>query len=150
MSTNEEMSVRVIAKFDTGVGSNLIREDVLPMAWLADIQPICVSVKAAGNTSFTVEGVVRLLVEVGGHEAKTIFGLVPKLAIKTIFDTAFINKKIDRAETKSRQNISRKGHAAAVVARFDDKKAVQSAGRSMMGLARITKSDTAVCLVVKA
>lgn len=73
ISTKEKMLVSITVMFDTGTGSNLIREDVLPTPSLVDIQSIHVSVKAAGDTAFRVEGVFRLLVEMGRYKAEECF-----------------------------------------------------------------------------
>lgn len=80
ISTKKEMSTTVTAVFDTGTSLYLIREDVLPTLRLADVQPIRVRVKAAGNKAFRVEGGICYSVEIGGHKAKEAFGVVPKLA----------------------------------------------------------------------
>lgn len=48
------------AVFDTGAGAKWIREDVIATLQLAKVEPDPATTKAAGDTTFTVEGVVRL------------------------------------------------------------------------------------------
>lgn len=81
----------VSAIFDNGAGTILTREDVLPSSWLADIQPICVNVKAAGDTSFRIEGILRLLVKIDGHNANAVPETAPKLATKKILGAKLID-----------------------------------------------------------
>lgn len=140
----------VMAIFNTEAGLKISRRDVYLMSWLADAQPIRVSVKAAGDISFRVEVVIRLSVKIGVHIANKFFGFAPMLATRTIFGTAFTDKDIHRIETKSRQNIPKKGHAVARVASFDNGDAVRLADGNTTGPVCITNVDTAVCRVAKA
>lgn len=78
------------------------------------------SVRAAGEILFEIEGTIGLSAEIGGQIAKEVFEVAPIPATKTILDMAFIYKEIDRNETKSRQNVSTSWHTVAIVAIFDD------------------------------
>lgn len=82
------------------------------------------SIKAAGDTSFKVEGVVGLSIEIGGHNAKVGSGVASKLATKMLLGTAFIDREITRIETKSGQIIPRSEHAVAIVASSEYEDAV--------------------------
>lgn len=62
---------------------NLNWEDILPSPWLVDVHPIRASMKAAVDTTFNVEGVIRLSVKIKGRKTKTNFGVAPRLAKKT-------------------------------------------------------------------
>lgn len=64
----------------------------MPMAWLKKVQPIRDNIRAASDTTFTVEGDVRLQINIGGHVANAVFGMTLKLATKMILGTAFIDK----------------------------------------------------------
>lgn len=101
ISTGRGVSKLVTAILDTGAGPNLIREDVLSTAWLKKIQPIRSNLRAASDTTFTVEGIVRLTIEIGGHVSSTVFGVAPKLATKMILGMAFVNNEISRMETRT-------------------------------------------------
>lgn len=108
--------------------------------WLADGQPIRVNVKAAGGTSPRVKCIIRLSVKIGGHKAKIVFEVAPKPAAKTNFEMAFIDKDNDRIEAKSRQVISKKGHAVVTIPNFEEEDGAQFADSNTTGPARITKS----------
>lgn len=109
ISTNEELSAMVMAKFCAKVGCNFVWEDVLPTSRLADLQYIRVSVKAAYNTFFKDEVVISLSDKIDGCHAKEAVRAAPKLATKIILGPAFIDKESDRNETKSSQIKSRSG-----------------------------------------
>lgn len=66
-----------------------------------------------------------------------------------IFVTAFINKKVDRAETKSRQFIPNSGHAAAIFTCFEDKSMIQLSDGIQTNSVYTMKSNCAVRRVAK-
>lgn len=106
--------------------------------------------KATGDTALRVEIVISLLVGNGGQHARKVFGVTPKLATKFILGAAFIDKEIDRFETKTRQSVSSSEHAVAIVVCFEDKDAVQFTDSIMTWPVRERKSNLAACPVVKA
>lgn len=108
------------------------------------------SVQAAGDMFFGVEGAIRLLVKISGHKTKTVFEAAPKLASKIILGMAFIDMEIDGIEKIMWQIIPWSRHAGAIVASPDDEDAVQLADGITTGLICITKLDTTVCRVAKA
>lgn len=140
----------VTAIFDNGFGSNLIRENVLPTPWLANVKPIRVSVISIDDTAFIVECVIRLLVEINMHKTKEAFEVAPKLATKMFFATAFTNREIDGAETKCRQIIPKSGRTVAVVSSFEDQDAVQFTAIIATKPVGMRMSNPAVCRVAKA
>lgn len=147
--TNKEMPALATATFNTGAGPNLIRKDVLPTSWIVHLLPIRVSVNAAGDVAFRVGGVIRHLVEFGGLKIKAVSGAAPKLATKTILGTSFIDREIDRIETKCRQIIPRSVYTVAIVATFEDKDAVQFSNSIRARLVRTWKPGPAVCRAAK-
>lgn len=144
------MSTVVKTIFDTGKGPDLTWEGVLPTSWLADIQPLCVSVKDAGNLSFWVEGVIRPSVEIGGPKAKAVSEVAPKLTTIRILGTAFFDKEITRIDTKRWQTIPGSRHAVAIVAKFQDEDAVQFSGCTTTRPVCTLESIFAVCRVAEA
>lgn len=58
--------------------------------------------RATGDTTFRVEGVVRLAVKIGGHKKATGFVVAPKLATKRTLETAFIDKETKKSWGKRR------------------------------------------------
>lgn len=83
----------------TEAGPNLVvREGKLQTQWLATVKLILVSLKAAGDMTFRVEGVIHRKLKFGAHEASTVFGVAPKPATKMILGIAFVDKKILRIE----------------------------------------------------
>lgn len=98
----------------------------MPTHWLTKIQPIRANLRAAGGTAFTVEVVVRLQAGIREQVKTAIFGVAPKLASKTIPETAFIDKIIKRIEKKKQQVVPNSGHIVAIVENFEVKSAVQS------------------------
>lgn len=91
---DQDESKIVMAIFEYAARSNLLEEDVNPIAWLKKMQPICAKKRAATNKTLTFEGVVKLQVEIGWHVTYEVFGVASKLAAKMIPETAFIDKKL--------------------------------------------------------
>lgn len=123
-STNKKLSSIFMAKFDIRASLNLIREAVLPISWLASRQHIRVSEKAAGDASLRVKDAIRLLVEIGRHDAKAILEVVPKLAIKITLSRARIDIEISKPGTKGQYIILRSARAVAIVASFENEDSV--------------------------
>lgn len=86
----------VMAILDDAAVKNVLGKDVLPTPWLANVQPIRTNTRAAGDTTLRVEGLVHIIVEVGGHKASAVFGVSSNLPIKMIFGTMFLTKVFQR------------------------------------------------------
>lgn len=89
--TGDETSTMVTPILGTGASPNLVQENVLPNPRLVNVQAIRAIIRAAGDTTFRVKGVIRLTVNIGGQKGTTVFGVAPRLATKFILDTAFID-----------------------------------------------------------
>lgn len=64
--------------------------------WITEVQPICANARAASDTTLTVEGVVSLCGKIDGHVKTAVFGIAPRLAIRMIVGTAFVDKEINK------------------------------------------------------
>lgn len=60
------------------------------------------ALKAAGDTAFYVEGVIKLTVDFSGHRVSILLGVARVLATKIILETAFIDNFLRSIETKKR------------------------------------------------
>lgn len=76
VSTCDEASTLVTVILDTEDSTNLVCERVLPTLWLARVQQIRANRRAASGKTLRVEGVMCHVVEIGGHKAGTVFGVV--------------------------------------------------------------------------
>lgn len=103
-----------------------MREDVIPILRLEWVQPVRDNVKAASNKTISVEGVIRLQVEIGWYATNAVLGVVPRLETKIIFETAFIDRETKIIETNNRKIVPKNGHAVAIVDSFEDKDAAKS------------------------
>lgn len=120
------------------------REDVLPTQWLENVKPILASIWAVGDTTFRVDGVIRLKVKNGGQKASEVFGVAPKLPNKIIVGTAFIDKESSEIETNSQQIVTRDGLVVGIVGSFEDKNAVQLATSAVKKHEKIMKTNPAI------
>lgn len=89
---SEEVHRNVTAVLDSGAGPNLVRQDVIPTSLIPLIKPIKTSVRSAGDTTFNVNGVIRLPIEFEREVINVVLGIAPILATKMILGTAFIDK----------------------------------------------------------
>lgn len=131
ISTDDEEFAIFTAILDTGAGPNLVREDVLPKPSLPNLQPMRVSIRAAGDTTIRVEGVIRSTVKIGGHKASTGFVVASKLATKGILGTVFMDKELSWIKKNCWQIIQRNGYAVVIVKNFEEKDAVQLSTRAV-------------------
>lgn len=99
--TSESLIVTEI--IGTGACPNLIWEDIMPPNWLTKVQSFRASIRAACGMTFTVEGVVRLSVEIGGQVTTAVFEVALRLTAKLVFEMALIDEEISRIETKNGQ-----------------------------------------------
>lgn len=98
------------AILETGASPNLIREDVLPPNSQAYVNPFKTSLKSAGNTTFSVKGVVQLQVDIGGNIVSKLFGMALVLAIEAILGTALTDKYIMRIKPFCGLIVTKKGN----------------------------------------
>lgn len=122
ISTDEEMPTMIMATFDTKTGLYLTRVLLVPTPRLVGVQSIRVSVKASNGAGFRLKSVTRLSVEIGGHNAKAVSGVMLKVWTRVIVSTALIDRKNYRIERTSRQYIPKSGHAVAVAASLKRRK----------------------------
>lgn len=92
---------------------------------MCDLQRKLVSVKAAGDATLKIKSVIRFSAEVSGDKKKADFAVLSKQSNKMIFNTALIDRKIDRIKTNSRQIIRKRGHVVPIIKSLEDKDAVQ-------------------------
>lgn len=90
------------------------------------MQPIRASIRAASDSTFIVEGVDRVQVDIGGHVTIAVFRVVPKLVTKMILGMALFDKNIKVIETNTQNIVPKNGHAVAIAKSFEDEHAVQS------------------------
>lgn len=88
-------------------------------------QTIWRSINNSGNTPFRIEGVVHLIVRVGGNKTSAVFGAAQKLKTKRIPATALIDKELKGIGKNSRQAVPQSSHAVAIVESFDHKDTVK-------------------------
>lgn len=93
ISTGHKESRIVSAILDTGPDPDLIMEDALSTVWLKKKQQIRTVVQAAAGTTFNIEGILRLQVNIAGHKTTAVFDFAPKLGIKMILGTASIDEE---------------------------------------------------------
>lgn len=103
--------------------------------------------KAAGDTTFRVRDVIFLSIKVRWHKAEEIYGGAPRLATKMLLGTVFIDKKVNRAESKSQQLIARSRRAVAIDASFEENGTIQFSDCIATRSVRTGKSNLAVCRV---
>lgn len=92
ISTGDETLTMIMVILNPGAGPKLVWEEVLPTQWLTKVQQIRMSIREAGNTTITSEGIISLTVEIGRQKASTVFGVALKPATEILLGTAFIDK----------------------------------------------------------
>lgn len=65
----------VTATFDTGADSDMIQENVMPTPWLKKVQPILANIRAARDTTFTIDGDVKIQVSIDRHVTIAVLAL---------------------------------------------------------------------------
>lgn len=126
ISSEHNASMILMAIFDTRAGPKLVWEDVMPKQWSTRVQQIRANIRTVGDTAFAVKDVERPQVEICGHVTTAAFGVVPKLAAKTILGPAFIDKEIKQTQTSNQQVLSNGGIAFAIVESFENEAVVQT------------------------
>lgn len=81
-ATDQNKPKIVTALFATGAGPNLLWKDVVPTPWMKRIQPVRASIRAAGDTTLTVEGIVRLQGKICKHVTTAVFSGPLKFVVK--------------------------------------------------------------------
>lgn len=125
-SADQDESKTLTAICDTEVGPNLIREDIRPTPWLKGVRPIHANMKAAGDTTITVKGVVGHQARTGKNVTIAVIGVEPKLATKMTFGTAFIDNEMKRIDTNDQQVAHNGSYAVAILEIFEDEATIQS------------------------
>lgn len=92
VSQNQNKFKIVTAIFDTGAAPDLSWKDFMPTTWLKRVQPISADIGAAGDKTFSVEGVVERQVKIGEHVTTEDVGVALKSYTKMNFCSAFTQK----------------------------------------------------------
>lgn len=75
IATGQSKSKIITAILNIGADPILIREDNMLTPWLELLNPIQANIRAASDTTFTAEGVIRQQVEIGGHVTAKVFSV---------------------------------------------------------------------------
>lgn len=102
--------------FETGAGPNLINEDVIPLDGHTRIKTFKTSLRSAGDTTFSVNRVLRLQSDICADIYLIIFGIAPVLATETILETTFIKERMKRIETLRRLIVPRRRTSMLILA----------------------------------
>lgn len=105
-----------MAIFGTGAGSNLTREELLPTNSHAYAKLFRSPLRVAGDKTFSVKGMVRLQVDIGGKAVSTFFGVPPLLTTEAILRKVFIGEHVELIESSHCLIVSRKRNSTPILA----------------------------------
>lgn len=123
ISNGNEKSNVVAAMINTWAGPCLIRKEIFSPQWLAKVKRLRVSIKAAVDTTFKAEGLIRCSLS-WQYKTNSVFCVAPKLPFKIIFETGLINEKITKIETNRRQTVRWSDHVVTIAESLENKAAV--------------------------
>lgn len=104
------------AILQTSAGPNLLRKEVLPTGLAPDMKKFHTSLRPTGETTFSVDGVICLCIDIGGKVVSVLFGVTPTLTARMILSKAFINEHIKLIEPDRSIIIHRKGRTVSILA----------------------------------
>jgi hypothetical protein len=95
----------VKAVFDTGAGSNLVHEGILPKGWERFLNPNkpLPRIKNASGKRMHVRGVITLYVQVGDLITRVRFYVVPGLGTPCVLGCNYINLHVRSIHPKERR-----------------------------------------------
>ena len=109
----------VHAVLDTGAGPNLVREELLPKEWRRYAPKITKlpRIRDANNRRLTVEGILPMVIDLGGQRLHASFLVCKDLAVPAILGCAFIQRFVEAILPQENKVVLKYGGAVAIQSR---------------------------------
>lgn len=119
------MPETVAAIHDTKLAQNYICKNMLLMPWVPKVKLMRAKIWLASDSIYTIKGVVHHYVTIEWSMALTAFGIVLKVAIRTLTRAAFFNDKTTWIETNCQPGLPWTAHAVTIAKWFGGSDVVQ-------------------------